>query len=197
MSAGEKRPYAVMRAWAEELCGLLMPSCGRIEIAGSIRREQPLCGDIELVAIPRWSTDGGLFGDMPRNNLTEQVANDPDLVVVQGDMQPGGQITSMKLLWTSHESTQVDLFLCRAENWGWIFTIRTGSAEFSHGLLARYKARWKIPPERPGSASGFLVTPEGHQNITLDEARVFELCGIPSVEPRDRQPDYWTTRGGR
>jgi len=41
------------RAIAEELKALLQPSCHRIEIAGSIRRQKPEVGDIELLCIPK------------------------------------------------------------------------------------------------------------------------------------------------
>jgi DNA polymerase/3'-5' exonuclease PolX len=38
---------------ADKLIADLSPHCDRIEVAGSVRRQKPECGDIELVAIPK------------------------------------------------------------------------------------------------------------------------------------------------
>lgn len=46
-------PLAEISGAAEVLRELLSFACVRIEIAGSIRRQQPTCHDIEIVAIPR------------------------------------------------------------------------------------------------------------------------------------------------
>ncbi|MBU2597552.1 MAG: hypothetical protein KJ757_08345 [Planctomycetes bacterium] len=42
------------KAIAEELKSLLEPACERITIAGSIRRQKPDVGDIELLCIPKY-----------------------------------------------------------------------------------------------------------------------------------------------
>lgn len=55
--------YADARAIAERLIERLSPSCERIEVAGSVRRQQPFVHDIELVAVPRFEeTEPDLFG---------------------------------------------------------------------------------------------------------------------------------------
>ena len=55
---------------AGELVALLQPACERIEIAGSIRRQRPDVGDVELVVVPRLKAPLGLFGEPagPRSN---------------------------------------------------------------------------------------------------------------------------------
>lgn len=42
-------PYVQAKALADKIVEALRPHCKRIEIAGSIRRERPYCGDIDLV----------------------------------------------------------------------------------------------------------------------------------------------------
>ena len=44
------------KAIAEELKSLLEPACEKMVIAGSIRRQKPEVGDIELLCIPRYVT---------------------------------------------------------------------------------------------------------------------------------------------
>ncbi|GAH73129.1 unnamed protein product, partial [marine sediment metagenome] len=39
---------------AENLKSLLAPVCEKIEVAGSIRRQKPDVGDIELLCIPKY-----------------------------------------------------------------------------------------------------------------------------------------------
>ena len=57
-------PVEQARALAAEVADLLRGSCMRLEITGSIRRDRPDVGDLELVAIPRVEqTAAGLFGD--------------------------------------------------------------------------------------------------------------------------------------
>lgn len=43
-------PYAEAKRIADRVIEALQPHCKRLEIAGSIRRECPKCGDIDLVA---------------------------------------------------------------------------------------------------------------------------------------------------
>jgi DNA polymerase/3'-5' exonuclease PolX len=61
MSAAVKFPYPVVLPIAGRIVEALRPYCERIEIAGSLRREKPMVGDIEIVAIPRRPVD--LFGE--------------------------------------------------------------------------------------------------------------------------------------
>jgi len=107
---------------------LLKPFCLRIEIAGSIRRQKANPKDIELVAIPQ-KRPSDLFGD--------EYQACPEFVKVVNSWrkikgEPNGKYTQRAL----PEGINLDLFVASPENWGLIFAIRTGSAEFSHRILA-------------------------------------------------------------
>ena len=52
MSDTPKRPRAQAIKVAEKVVAALDPCCTWIEMAGSLRRESPMVGDIEIVAIP-------------------------------------------------------------------------------------------------------------------------------------------------
>lgn len=47
---------------ALEVWNQLKPHCAIIKIAGSIRREKPEVGDVEIVALPKTETGTDLFG---------------------------------------------------------------------------------------------------------------------------------------
>ena len=49
----QRMPLVTARVLAERIVDELRPFCERIEIAGSIRRRRPLCGDVDLVALPK------------------------------------------------------------------------------------------------------------------------------------------------
>jgi len=152
------------RKIAEKYLDLLEPFCRRIQIAGSIRREKPEVHDIELVCIPKDNPqDFGSFTNIV--NSLEKVKGEPT-----------GRYTQRKL----PEGINLDLFMANEENWGLIFAIRTGSADFSHKILACgwVKAGYK-------SKDGML-TKNGQEIECREEEDLFKIIGIPFVEPRLR-----------
>jgi DNA polymerase/3'-5' exonuclease PolX len=158
---------------AEKSRAALAPYCHRIEIAGSLRRGKPEVKDIELVAIPK-AIPTGLFGD--------EMITDPDLCAAVNQWPavkgtPQGKYTQRQL----PEGIVLDLFMADVENWGLIFAIRTGSAGFSHHVLATgwVKAGYT-------SRQGYLYRRE--QRITVrEENDLFTLLGIPWVQPEARE----------
>jgi len=97
---------------ADKYVEILKPYCLRIEIAGSIRREKPEVGDIELIAIVK---------DIKK--FSKEVNK---LEKVKGN--PTGKYTQRIL----PEGIKLDLFMANIRNWGLIFAIRTGSARYSY-----------------------------------------------------------------
>lgn len=158
---------------AKRIRSSLAPHCERIEIAGSIRRCKPEVGDIEIVCIPKtWET--GLFAGA-------DTIVDPDFCAmvdrwptVKG--KPTGKYTQRIL----PDGINLDLFIARPENWGLILAIRTGSAEYSHCVLA---SGWV----RNGyhSVDGMLV--KGVYKTPVREERdLFDICGRTWADPWER-----------
>jgi len=173
MSEGAKYPYAEALQWAECVVINLKPYCERIEIAGSVRREKDQVGDIEIVCIPK-TISTGLFGDETERH-PGFVAWVNKLESVKG--KPTGKYTQRILGNGMH----LDLFMATPDNWGLIFAIRTGSAEFSQKRLA---ARWVQLGYH--SFNGMLIRHDDETVPVREESELFELLGIPWVEPKDR-----------
>lgn len=140
---------------ASALVDEVFPYCSHVCIAGSLRRQSPDVKDLELVVVPKWEdrpNPDNLFGDpLPTNLLYEYCQNIPSNHVHIEWIKPGtsiiepwpikpdgkywrgligvadgaGPVTPIKL----------DLFIARPENFGVIYTIRTGSADFSRELV--------------------------------------------------------------
>lgn len=165
------------KAIAEELLKQLAPHCERIQIAGSIRREKPEVKDIEIVAIPK-PYEVGLFesGIATVVNKWQKVKGELPCKYTQ-------RIISLKRLYHRPEKEiKLDLFFATPKNWGYTLAIRTGSAEYSHQVLANGWVRKGYTSE-----NGILFHKTSKwERAILEEKDLFDLIGIPMPEPKDR-----------
>ncbi len=150
----------------------LAPHCERIEIAGSIRRQKPDVGDIEIVCIPK-PYETGLFasGIAKVAGQWQKVKGEFPCLYTQRILpHPDGD-----------HFIKLDLFIATKDNWGLIFAIRTGSAEYSHRVLAAGWVRrgyWSVGGELHNHKGDICEIPE--------ERDLFRLIGIPFCKPEDR-----------
>lgn len=144
---------------ADKYVEKLKPMCYRIEIAGSIRREKPEVKDIEIVCI------------RDPKKLFEWTYFINSLEKVKGEAI--GKYTQRKL----PEGINLDLFMCKKENWGLIFAIRTGSADYSHNVLA---CNWVKLGYK--SIDGILMK-DGAEVHVPEEKDLFKLIGVNYIEP--------------
>ncbi|MFZ3011418.1 MAG: hypothetical protein WA060_00230 [Minisyncoccia bacterium] len=166
----EKRyPLAEAEAIALKVLEQLKPYCIRAEIAGSIRRKKADCGDVEIVAIPLpYST--GLLED----GIASVVNKWPK---IKGEMEYEKTKYTQRIL---PEGIKLDLFFAEEGNWGSVFAIRTGSANYSHKVLANGWVRQGFKSE-----GGYLFR-DGERYEIREEKDLFKLIGIPFVEPEYR-----------
>lgn len=155
---------------AHRVVDMLAPHCKQIAIAGSIRRQKPQVKDIEIVAIPKeYAT--GIFGYGLATIVDEWEK-------VKGDLVYGKTRYTQRIL---PEGIKLDLFFADEDNWGLIYAIRTGSAEYSHHVLAKTWVRLGYK-----SVDGYL-TREGMRIPVPSESHLFNMLGIPWILPRDRE----------
>lgn len=175
-----KLTYQSAKSLAAKIVSELRPACQRIEIAGSIRREKPTIGDIEIVAIPLQQLD--LF-DNPAGSLLdlhlEQLASNGR--IFKGDRW-GPNYKKFHPAACPH--CAVDLFITTPEQWGVIFTIRTGSADFSHKLVTARLQGGLLPSHL--RVSGGRIWDGDTALQTPEEADVFRVCELGWMEPKAR-----------
>jgi DNA polymerase/3'-5' exonuclease PolX len=191
---------------AQGLLSAMKPDCEHIEVAGSLRRGCQDVKDIEICAIPRFEGNG-LFADIgTRTNLLHKWALAAE---ARGELQwikPG---TNEIEKWRPKEDgkywralilpqrIKLDLFLASPDNYGLIFTIRTGHKDFSAALLGYAKrftpyqterSYYEDRPELKGKPEGgYLVErATGRRVATPSERGLFDLLQVQWVEPRDR-----------
>lgn len=155
---------------AAELITIFNPYTERIEIAGSVRRECKEVKDIDLVVIQHpWKLEKFFLTDADRNKM-ETKKHRPSLMWGERHKQ------------IMFKGIKVEFWLCSKWNWGLIYLIRTGSAEFSQKMLAR----WKQVSKGGYSEKGYLHEADGTKLNTPEETDVFNLCKLKFIEPKAR-----------
>ncbi len=173
-----KVAYDIALVQAETVKSTLTPYCGRIEIAGSIRRKKPEVGDIEIVAVPKIFFGVNLFME----KISEDSALDLFKWVLLGKtINNGSRYKQIEL----ETGLPLDLFIVLPPaQWGVIFMIRTGSAEFSKSMVTPRAYGGKLPNcyrVKDGAVwmgETMIETPE--------EADYFKLCDMDFVPPEKR-----------
>ena len=177
MSEFERIPLVIAKAKAESFMKLIMPFCERVEIAGSIRRQKADIGDIEIVAIPRQVQDS-LFLEPTRTSkeIREMLTDDQFPIFKAGD----------RYIQTEFDGTQIDLFLATPDTWGCVFTIRTGSAEFSHILVTKKSYGGYCPDNLYFREARIWNSRNDVAYSTPEEEDVFQVLRLEYIEPSER-----------
>lgn len=179
MSAGQKRPYSEVFPMAQHIAEAIGPYCERLEIAGSLRRHRPMVGDIEIVALPKLTTD--LFGEPLPDALTPL---DHFLESKRVKLIKNGQ----RFKQFAYAGVSVDLWLPEsAAHWGTILTIRTGSHDFNLWLMKERQHRSGVmfsDGRLYDRRTGLVVD-------TPEEEDVFRLLGMDFVPPAERDDRKW------
>jgi len=151
---------------AERIKSELAPHCERIGIAGSIRRKKPEVKDIEIVCIPK-PYETGLFAS--------GIAK-----VVDQWQKVKGELPCKYTQRILPDGIKLDLFFAEPENWGLIYAIRTGSAEYSHKVLA---AGWVKAGYQ--SRDGYLWHGCEKYNCR-EEVDLYNRIGLTWIDPEFR-----------
>ena len=193
-------PYQYANKIADKAFDLLQPHCDIIHKAGSISREKEFVKDIEIVCLPKKEfvpTDlfgGGIYQTVPGFKVVidyikkETVKGNTDgrymQVILKGDIK-------------------MDLFMPAKEDYYRQLVIRTGSADYSHKVIA---ARWTelgwvgtylglrrrsdCYPKRDNAGkiiSWIVNNPDGDKPpVWISEKDFFEWLGVMWIEPRYR-----------
>lgn len=164
----------------------LEPFAKRIEIAGSIRRRKESVGDIEIVMIPKLYREKDMFGD-PSGPIYDKI--DEGIASYSRSEKFGGGALVKKNDGSKylklHETVcdvQIDLFVVRPPaEWGPIFAIRTGSADFSKNLMISLKAHGLR------SEDGRVLDAKGNHVPCPEEEDFFKAAGVKWRPPEQRK----------
>ena len=146
------------KAIAATLVQELTPFCARIEVAGSIRRQRPLVGDLDIVLIP---------------------ANQGQLAVKLHEL---GMKGGRKRLRAFYRGGLADLYLASEETFPMLLLVRTGSAAFNRDLATRAKQMGLH-----FSADGRGILRDGARVAWRSEEEILAALGLPWIPPERRE----------
>lgn len=189
MSTGRRFELPSATRWARDVVELLRPACSRIEIAGSIRRLEAYVGDIEIVAAPRFEeTTDGIWSEPAQHDLLAARLLElrgvlgPRVVTVHradGTEEASSRVGD-RYQALDYEGVPVDLFIVRPPaEWGVLFTIRTGPADWSQRLVTECQRRFN-------RVSGGQLLHLGKPVACPEERDFLAAIGQPWVEPWER-----------
>ncbi len=148
---------------AAEVIKRLSPYCQRIEVAGSIRRQKPFPGDVDMVLIPSdpWNLEA-------------------EVLALARPFQP--KMSGEKLKRFDYKGAQIDLYFASPETWATLLLIRTGSKENNIRLCTLAKKKgWHL------AASGDGLFNETGKRIAGDtEESIYGALGLPYQVPEER-----------
>lgn len=178
---------------ASKIVASMREYCDRVEIAGSIRRRKPECGDIEIVAIPKQGEPTDLF-QTQRENLLYRWAQQVEAENRIWWIKPGIEVTRADQVvrwpldqhgkywrgWLVKAEIKLDLFLTTPETWGATYLIRTGPAEYSQRIVTECRPNHYFGEGKFFDRNGqFVPTPE--------EQSVYDALSLPFVKPEERR----------
>ena len=176
---------------AESVVSWLAPACERIELAGSIRRERSEVNDIELVCVPKRD---------PFDRLSLILIQLDDLALLTAGPKSKGQdkvphgpryyrLQTHPRAFRDTPPIQVDVFaVLRPAEWGVIYTIRTGSKDFSKWMVTEALNRGFQVRDGQLFKIHKNEQPWRFEKIPCPEERgFFTALGLSWVEPRDRE----------
>jgi len=173
---------------ALELSVALLDSCDQITIAGSIRRQKPMVGDVEIVYVSkatRVADPEDLFG-ASREILEAEAAIERlerEGVIQKRILAAGRQSYGSlnKLMMHTASGIPVDFFRTNKQSWWNYLVCRTGSSasniRISQAAIARGMS-WA------SNSAGFR---RGDELIAVhSEEEVFAAVGLPFLPPHER-----------
>lgn len=169
-------PLAFAQRCAQRLAEWIGSSSQNVTVAGSIRRQRPICNDVDLVVIPQLEEEKDIFGavvgqrNVTRSRLQERARS--EAWVIHRD---GGDIFS-----ATHKGIQIDVFWAAAANYGTRLLCRTGSKEHNIWL-----AQW-------AEARGCRWHPmdglyERNHKVSRTEDEIYAYLGLPFIAPEHRE----------
>lgn len=160
----------------------IKPALDRGELAGSIRRQKTVVGDIEIVAIPA-----------NQDNLVKLLQDVGQTIkpgvpgVVPWTPRPNSRYIRVRLT----QGMNLDLFLANPNNWGGLFLMRTGSGAGAdgnpfNGFTPAVFKRWKRLSGGGRMTEAMPTMPTGEQLWVPEEADFFDLLEMDFVPPEQR-----------
>jgi DNA polymerase/3'-5' exonuclease PolX len=181
MSSG-KMDLGIAAPLADRIVQHVSSAMERVSVAGSIRRQKSVVGDIEVVGIP---------GDRER---LISLLRDIGMHIkpgVPGEVPWEPKVDAKYMRVRLNEGINLDLFLATPDNWGCLYMMRTGSGagpdgNAFNGFVPGVFGRWKKVSGGGRMVGCLPTTPDGVSLPVAEEQDLFDLVGMDFVPPEER-----------
>lgn len=189
---GETRlPREQVLPVALSLYRVLEPACDKICIVGSLRREKPTVGDIEVVIVAKHLLFADMFGELiPEKTPSQLEATIKALVdgPLEWDTKVKRNGPSLKrLIIPELGGMPFEIYICDEYEYGYQAMIRTGDADFTR-LVMTERAHGGLKPSHLDCKGG-AKRMQGGRMVPLhlhNEKELFDAWGLPVLHPRER-----------
>jgi DNA polymerase/3'-5' exonuclease PolX len=179
---------------AAELIADLMPACVRIEVGGSVRRHKPDVKDLEIIFIPKLTYRQQTLFDVkppPPTRATDAVLDRliADRVIAK-DLKTKRWGPLYKRARHPASGAVVEFYAANEDNWGYIYALRTGPAEFNHLLVTKRQFGGAMPRDFYTSG-GYLWHKDDTPTrcYTPTEEVFFATLQLPCWPPEERSAE--------
>ncbi len=191
--------FNIAKVRAEKVVEWLTPHCERLEIVGSIRRERPICNDIDIVAIPKMIpfnqkvdllTTQMFTVNALRGFLIEYVRLSTDTVrpkwLGKKDKPgPEPKETAQNLLLITSKGVQLDVWCATEETLITRMLCRTGSV--AHNIWCCQRAEQLKGHWNPYEG----LTLHGEPVPLKSEQDFYKALNLPYLPPNQREPQFF------
>jgi DNA polymerase/3'-5' exonuclease PolX len=180
-----RMPLATARRYADQIVTWLTPCCHRIEIAGSIRRLRPDCGDIDLVVIPKIEVQKDMLGEViaVKNLLHAFLADYVSNPENGASWQTGRNDPKLQCI-IQLRKCQLDIYFADESTWTTRLICRTGSTQHNIWICQRAIQRGGTWKPYDGLWLGGIKRP-----LDTEESFYREL-GLALIDPANRELDW-------
>ena len=173
MKVKKKWALAEVMPVAERLYKEFAPHCEQIAVVGSVRRQEPLVSDIDLIIIPKRPF---FWGVVLKNGIAEAVDKYTKVV---GDMTEKSKYVRRK----TPEGIEVDLWICNERNWGLAINIKTGPVNYNVSTILR-----GLETQGYAMFENHVIRKSTGDVIPVrNETDLYKLINIPYKKPEDRR----------
>jgi DNA polymerase/3'-5' exonuclease PolX len=168
---------------ATEIIQHLKPHCEHIVIAGSVRRQEKICKDVEIVCIPKkckavFNEQVNLFGEI--ETTVQYTGLDRNFIKALSDYPIDKGSPRGRHCKINYVGAYADVFICTQSNFGYIYALRTGPKALSQRLVVYLKQNGYV-------CNDGWVYKNGTPIEITQESELFTMAGLKFYDPQFRK----------
>lgn len=202
----EPMRFSRAQGFAVQIAEWLSPYCQALEIAGSVRRQRPICNDIDLVAIAKEQVTKDLLGEVTstRNELhaamdryvTENKRSTSVAWIQEGGSDGAGGCN----LFVRLRQCELNVFCAQPNTIGAVYLTYTGSKEHNIWIskrARRFGYRWRAREGLWDDEGKIAPKSTWPTPLRQQEEEIYAALKLPWIPPSAREIAFMEKAYGR